>query len=235
MTGDHADLQRALRSAYDFGSDYPHPRLHAAISAEIGTGEARRGAGWLFAGAAAAALGVLLVGVFLLMPRSPQVAQRAIAPSPSFPSPSFPSNLPAGVCAPTVEQLADPNATRIEAKLVTRKTLSTSDPTFHQAWQPAVKYFWVVAKIGYFPMPPDFPRPPKPPVTPTAASVKPTPTPVTSAPVQYMLTYLQANDGYPSDPEWVAHPCRGISLRVDIAPWPTWFDQMNALADVKIK
>jgi hypothetical protein len=216
MTGDYADLSSALRSAYDFGSDYPHPRLLAAISAEIAKGQERRATGWFFAGAAAAVLAVLIVTGFLLIPHSSQPVQRVATPSPSFPS-----NLPPGVCVPTAEQLADPNATRIEAKLVTRETLSTTDPNFHQGWPPAIKYFWVVAEVGVF----SFDNIPRPPL----------PTPSTPKPFHFVLSYLQGNDDNAPDPEWVAHPCRAIGVTANNGAWPAWFDQMESLADVKIR
>jgi hypothetical protein len=212
MTSDHADLRRALQSAYDFGSDYPHPRLLAAISAEIGKGQERRTPGWLFGATAAAVLAVLIVTVFLLIPRSGQPAQRAATPSPSFPS-----NLPPGVCAPTVEQLKDPGATRIEAKLVTRETLSKSDPNFSSGFRTAVKYFWVVAKLGVFNIEPIGP-PPGSHFTPT--------------PFHFVLSYILATSD-PSDQGM--HPCSAVGITANGGPWPTWFDQMKALADVKIK
>jgi hypothetical protein len=210
MTDDHADLRRALQSAYDFGSDYPHPRLLAAISAEIGKGQERRTPGWLFGGAAAAVLAVVIVTAFLLIPHSGQPAQRAAAPSPSFPS-----NLPPGVCAPTVEQLKDPGATRIEAKLVTRETLSKSDPNFSSGFRPAVKYFWVVAELGVLNIEPIGPPPN-----------------FTPKPFHFVLSYILATSD-PSDPG--TSPCTGVGITASGGPWPAWFDEMEGLADVKIK
>lgn len=138
------------------------------------------------------------------------------------PTPTGPiaSNLPSTVCAPTYEQLRNPEATRIEAKLVTFATASSSDPNFPPAWEspPRSAYFWVVAESGTFVAPPhDLGMNTEPVI------------------FHFSLGYVQAVSDS-SDPETISHPCRGIggSLNRD-GPWPAWFDQMPALADVKIQ
>jgi hypothetical protein len=133
------------------------------------------------------------------------------------------ANLPDGVCAPTYEQLSDANATRIEAKLVTRETLLKNDPTEQpgSGWQPATKYFWMIAEVGSFPAFPEGNFPLLKPFTPK--------------PFGYVLDYLQANVD-PSDPESVARPCRAIGFQAGPGlAWPSWYDQMTALADVTIR
>ena len=135
------------------------------------------------------------------------------------PSGPIASNLPPGVCAPTYQQLEDPNATRIEAKLVARNALMKSDPDFDPTWHTDTTYFWVVASLGQFNVDIDVPMPPNatPPILHNA------------------LSLLQANT-VRTDPESVANPCRGIyTLASPGTSWPRWFDQMTALIDVKIR
>lgn len=220
MAQDPGDLRRELQSTYDFGPDYPYPGLLGQISAEINRAvHPRRGAGRLLAGVAGVALAVLVVGVVGGLPGPAQRASRA----PNA-SPSFPANLPPGVCAPTVEQLSDSDATRIEAKLVTVNTLSKSDPDFPIGWKspPRSGYFWVVAELGSFY------------IEPIGVPQDPVSTPDSPKPFHFMLTYIQATID-PSDPETIAHPCRGIGLMANGGPWPAWFDQMQAIADVQIR
>jgi hypothetical protein len=127
------------------------------------------------------------------------------------------ANLPDGVCAPTYKQLSDPNATRIEAKLVTRDTLMKSDPDFPPTWRTGTTYFWVVAELGTFTV--DGPLPP--------GETPPT--------LHVALSYLAATID-PNDPESVANPCRGIGVTGSGGfAWPAWFDQMTAIDDVKIR
>lgn len=139
---------------------------------------------------------------------------RRASPSPTGP---IASNLPPGVCAPTYDQLQDPNATRIEAKLVTRDVLMKSDPNFAPSWHTDTTYFWVVASVGRFTM--DGPMPPgaTPPV------------------LHNVIGILQASI-VSTDPESVAHPCRGIAVEgTGGTAWPAWFDQMTAIVKVTIK
>jgi hypothetical protein len=137
------------------------------------------------------------------------------------PSPTSPiaSNLPPGVCAPTYEELMNPDATRIEAKLVTFDILMRSDPDFPPGWMtpPRSAYFWVVALQGSFTVQPH--------------SIAGNSTPQT---FHLAIGYIQANSDA-SDPETIAHPCRGIGGSTTNGPWPAWFDQMAALDDVKIR
>lgn len=147
-------------------------------------------------------------------------AQRS--PPPSGP---IASNLPQGVCAPTYEQLLDPNATRIEAKLVTIATLSAGDPQFPPAWKspPRSAFFWVVAGAEVFSL--DAPN--------GLHGLGPT-APGTPKPFHFYLAYLQANVD-PADPESVAHPCRAIGGELNNGPWPAWFDKMTAMAEARIR
>ena len=88
-------------------------------------------------------------------------------------------------------------------------------------WQPATNYFWMIADVGSFPADNIHHIGPEPPFSPK--------------PFGYVLDYLQANVD-PSDPESVARPCRAIGLQAGPEPaWPSWFDQMNALVDVKVR
>ena len=130
------------------------------------------------------------------------------------------TNLPDGVCAPTYQQFSDPKATRIEAKLVTIATLSTSDPNFPPGWKspPRSAYFWVVAEVGTFIVKPHVPT-----------NANPTPSTFHTA-----LSYIQANTD-PSDPETLVNPCRSIGGSLTDGPWPAWFDDMSALADIKVR
>lgn len=149
--------------------------------------------------------------------------RHAVNPSAqSSPSPAGPisSELPPGVCAPTYQQLDEPNATRIEAKLVTRETLLKSDPDMGPGWQTATNYFWLIAEVGSFP----------------AGDIHPVlGAPFSPKPFGYVLAYLQANVD-PTDPESVARPCRAIGAQAGPGPaWPLWFDQMKGLADVKVR
>jgi hypothetical protein len=127
-------------------------------------------------------------------------------------------NLPPGVCAPTYQQVTDPNATRIEAKLVTRDTLTKSDPDFPPTWNTNATYLWVVAKAGSFtgdgPMPPGE----TPPTLHNAVSI-----------LDATIDLI--------NPESVTSPCQtGIVFTGGEGPtWPTWFDQMTATDDVKIR
>ncbi len=143
--------------------------------------------------------------------------------SPSPETGPIASGLPAGVCAPTYQQLFDANATRVEAKLVTRETLLSSDPTQNprSAWQPATRYFWIIAEVGSFPA--------------TNLGGLPRSTPFTPMPFGYVLGYRQGNVD-PTDPESVAHPCRSLGFQAGPGPaWPSWFDKMTSLADVNVR
>lgn len=130
------------------------------------------------------------------------------------------SSLPPGVCAPTYAQLENADATRIEAKLVTFDSLSTSDPNFPPGWRtpPRSAYFWVVAEVGNF----------------TVESHNPVALP-TAATFHMSIGYIQTTSD-PKDPETLVNPCRGIGGSLSGATtWPRWFDQMPALIDVKIR
>lgn len=127
------------------------------------------------------------------------------------------SNLPSGVCVPTYNEVGDVNAIRIEAKLVTRETLLTTDPDFPPTLRPGTEYFWVVAKTGQFtingPMPPGG-NPPT---------------------LREVVILLQASAD-PADRGSPADLCNLVSLTGGESPvWPAWFDKMTAIADVKIR
>jgi len=101
--------------------------------------------------------------------------------------------------------------------LVTRDTLMKNDPEFVSTWHTDTLYFWIVAEAGDFTL--DVPMP--------AGGTPPE--------LHNSLSYVQANV-VASDPESVAHPCRGIAVRGDRATlWPAWFDRMPAIQDVKIR
>ena len=163
---------------------------------------------------------IAAVGLVVLLALA--CGQRAVSPganaSPTATGP-IASNLPAGVCAPAYEQLRNPSAIRIEAKLVTFDTLSTTDPTFPPGWKtpPRSAYFWVVAELGTF-------------------TVQPHSIAGNSSPETFSLSiaYIQATSD-PADPETLAHPCRSIGGSASNASWPAWFDGMGAIEDVKIR
>ncbi len=153
-----------------------------------------------------------------------QPASRGAAASPTpsgpttAPAPSGPiaSDLPSGVCVPTYEQLSNPDATRIEAKLVTREILIQSDPNFAPGSNPA-KYFWIVANVG----------------TLTVEAPKP---PGAKAPVLHNWLSYRVGSVDPAVPESIASPCRVFELSGGGgAAWPAWFDGMAAVGDIKIR
>jgi hypothetical protein len=168
---------------------------------------------WLLGGVAIVVIASLIVvAVLIRAPKPGHLALRAAVTSPVIPS-----NLPLGVCAPTSQQLNDPNATRIDAKLVTPETLAQSDPNWSDGYHIPSSYYWVIAESGVFDFP--YPRP--------IATAEP--------PFTYVLTYLKASVES-SDPESVQQPCRTIQLSAGSAgPWPGWFDQMKAVVDLKVR
>lgn len=148
--------------------------------------------------------------------------QPATSPEPSGP---IATNLPTGVCAPTYQELRDPHATKIEAKLVARQTFVSANPQDRPGpgFQSAMKYFWVIAELGVFPEG-NFPRPPNPSVT-----------QVTPKPWNYLLVIRRGNID-PADPESVTDACGSIGVEAGSGlTWPSWFDQMSALVQVKIR
>jgi len=129
------------------------------------------------------------------------------------------SNLPSGVCAPTYETLSDPNATRIEAKLVTAEMLSKSDPDWNNSYHIPSNYYWVITESGVFYLT-DIPRPGPPSGSPMPDRIE--------------ITYLKANPD-PSDPEDRVQPCRAIEFQASNDSWPAWFDRMTAVEDIKVR
>lgn len=161
---------------------------------------------------------LLLSCTLLLAACGSHVGTSTRQPSPT-PTGPIASNLPTGVCAPTYQDLRNPEATKIEAKLVTIDTLSASDPDFPPGWKspPRSTYFWVVAELGAFTVRPH--------------SITGYASPRT---FELALGYIQATSD-PSDPETLVHPCRSIGGSMSNASWPSWFDEMSALIDVKIR
>lgn len=105
MSDEFEDLRRAIKSAYEFGTDYPHPALITRISTELKRGARPRPRPTWLAGTAAAALTVLvvagLVGTYAIRSTG----------SPSVTTPA-PGHLPeAGV----VSILANNHLTRVAA------------------------------------------------------------------------------------------------------------------------
>jgi hypothetical protein len=88
------DLRKAVKSAYEFGPDFPHPALLARISADLkSTATPGRQVSWI-AGAVSAALAVAIVFAFIgfLRPANPTPHQPGVSPAtePASPSPSSP-------------------------------------------------------------------------------------------------------------------------------------------------
>ena len=152
-----------------------------------------------------------ILAAYLALACGAQTVSRAPQASPTLSGP-IASDLPPGVCAPTYEQLLDPSATRIEAKLVTREAAMSNDPALAAS---SSNHFWEVAKAGQFTM--NGPLPP--------GEVEPT--------LHYVVSLLQGSSD-PTDPESAGRPCRGISI-TGSTTWPAWFDKMLALVDVKIR
>ena len=92
MTSNQDDLRRAMKSAYEFGPDFPHPALLAHISADLESGvKPGRQRSWV-AGAASATLAVMVVVTFLGFQRfvNPRLHQPpgSLATQPASPTPS---------------------------------------------------------------------------------------------------------------------------------------------------
>jgi hypothetical protein len=89
------DLREALLSAYDFGSEYPHPMLITRIYAELDRPVAQRPPRAWVAGTAAAALAVILVVSLLWFSLQPHLS----TPTPSGPLTSGPEAGTAAILA----------------------------------------------------------------------------------------------------------------------------------------
>jgi hypothetical protein len=88
MRVDESDLGPALRSAYDFGEEYPSAALLERISAALDRPARRAGFGWI-ALAAAIAIAIVVVATLLSIPRR----------APVLPQPVGPPSAEAGVAA----------------------------------------------------------------------------------------------------------------------------------------
>jgi hypothetical protein len=129
------------------------------------------------------------------------------------------NNLPPGVCAPTYENILDPNATRIEAKLVTAETLGKNDPDWNNGYHIPSAYYWVIAKAGVFYLR-DVPQPGPPSGSPP--------------PYRIEITYLKAVPD-PTDSEDRVQPCRVIEFQATMGSWPDWFDRMSSVDDIEVR
>jgi hypothetical protein len=105
------DLRRAMKSAYEFEPDFPHPALLARISADVKSGVKPGGQLTWVAGAVSAALAVMVVVSFIGF-------LRFANPTPHQP----PASLATQPASPTPSAVASPSS-----------PLAISSPAFHDA------------------------------------------------------------------------------------------------------
>jgi hypothetical protein len=83
-----------------------------------------------------------------------------------------------------------------------------------------MKYFWVIAELGVFDLG-NYPRPEAEPVTPK--------------PFTYLLVTRRGTVA-PADLESVTGTCGVVGIQAGGGQsWPSWFDQMSAVVQVRIK
>jgi hypothetical protein len=157
----------------------------------------------------AALIAVVAVAV-LLGPRVFHAASATPSPKPSSIS------LPPGVCALSLNQLPASQATRIEAKLVTFETAVTDDPYFRGTKGTSA----TGARLSY--------------PSPTSAFYW-----VVAAEGEFHLNAPVPPGGALPEFNALVFHVRTDSCQIDqttsIIAWPSWFDKLPSVADLKLK